>query len=160
MNTLTKLSVLLLASLSYGCAPSGGGGEQSESSPAPSNTVPEEQVANDAEITSTQDLVASEDFDFRSDRTITLRFEQFPSGYGKFVLYSQYDYFDTQLNLYYPDYTTRLASFIATPDQDYQIVIPSSQQFLVLEWLPMDGLSNESYQLLALNDQQRYAASF
>ncbi len=158
MTTLTKLSVLAFATLCIGCAPSGG--EQNEESTAPTNAVSEDQSTNSAEITSTQDLVASENFDFKSDRKITLSFEQFPSNYGKLVLYSQYDYFDTELNVYYPNYTTRLASFIATPGLDYEIVIPSSQQFLVLEWLPMDGESNESYQLLALNDQQNYIAGF
>ncbi|KZY66508.1 hypothetical protein A3742_12835 [Oleiphilus sp. HI0071] len=158
MTTLTKFTILAFATLCIGCAPSGG--EQSEENTTPTNTVSENQSTNSAEISSTKELVASESFDFKSDRMITLSFEQFPSSYGKFVIYSQYDFYDTQLDTYYPNYSTRLASFIATPNLDYDIIIPSTQQFLVLEWLPMDGKSNESYQLLALNEQQSYAANF
>lgn len=151
MHYPVKLATLLMVFLSYGCAPTGGGEEDSASSGS---------TSGDTVITATEDLVASSTFNFRSDRSIAISFEDFPSETGKFVVYSQFDHFDAQANTYYPDYSTRLASFVANPELVYELVIPSSQQFLVLEWLPMDGLSHEQYQLLALNSNDQYSASF
>lgn len=152
MPTYIKLSGIILAMFCYGCAPSGEGASDGAGAAVDTETVDS--------VSSTQNLVASESFDFRSDRTIELRFQSFPSGNGKFVLYSQFEYFDDISQTYYPDYSTRMASFIANPDLVYEITLPSSQQFIVMEWLPMDGLSNEEYQLLALNTGKTYQASF
>lgn len=153
MRTHVKLTGFIITLLCSGCGGGGGGGSTGPI------TTPTPPVATPV-VTSTADLVASKEFNFRSDRTLTLSFGAFPSAEGKFVLYGSYAHFDAETNTYYPDYSTRLGSYIATPDLDYDIVVPGSQTSIMIEWLPMDGLSNETYRLLTLNGDSAYRVEF
>ncbi len=154
-RNLAGLAIILLCS---GCGGGGGGnggsGDDNASQNGPSH--PSETPV----VTGTADLVASKDFDFRSDRTITLNFNSFPSSYGKFVVYGRHEYFDRETATYFPDYATRIASFIANPELDYQFNVPGTQRSLVIEWLPMDGLSNEAYHLVNLTSAGEYQVQF
>jgi len=111
-------------------------------------------------VTATSDISAAPDFDFRGDRLLDLSFNKFPSENGKFNIYSNYEYHDPDTNIYYPDYATRVASFIAIPEQVYQLQVNDMWTYLVFEWLPMDGLSNESYLYTALSSSDTISLDF
>lgn len=111
-------------------------------------------------VTATRNLVADESFRFTLDREVSLRFSGFPSNYGKVNIYFDYEYHDSQSGTYYPDHRTLLASYVASTQWDYTVMITPEHRYLVLEWLPMDGLSNESYQIVELNNQSSYYVGF
>lgn len=117
------------------------------------------EVINE-DVDNTSQLVADEDFDFRSDRDLTVSFPFFPSEVGKIVIYHAYEHHDTDTDTYYPDYSARVASYSAVPDYRYQIVSLRDWQHLVFEWLPMDGKSNEQYLLVTLSEDNEYILSF
>jgi hypothetical protein len=153
-----QLNCALIAMVCIACAPSGDEDGQTNIEAVQSGT--EQSDNEDNEINSTQQLVAQADFDFKSDRTLSLSFEKFPSTDGTFVIYSDFERYDSNQDTYYPDYMTRLAIFIADTELVYNVVVPSDQDFLILEWLPMDGKSHETYQYLALSEITEYVAEF
>jgi len=120
----------------------------------------EENETVELPITRTKDLVVSPDFDFRLDKTVTVTISQFPSDVGKVNIYNQYEYHDVELNRYYPDYATLIASYIASSETPYLVQIDKDLKQLVLEWLPMDGKSDEQYLKLDLSNEQHYVARF
>lgn len=146
--------MVTIVSTMTGCAPTAE--EESGSTPTdlaqPSSTT--------TQITSTSDLVASPDFDFRNDRDISINFSDFPSEVGKFVVYHAYEHYEPETKTYYPDHTSRLASYVANTDITYTIQSLKEWQYLIFEWLPMDGNSHEQYMLVALSDQNDYTLSF
>lgn len=154
-----KLSIYaLIGVLCAACAQSGDENESADSGLV--QNTPEQSASVDNEINSTSQLVAQADFDFKSDRSLSISFDTFPSSYGTFIIYGDFERYDSNLDIYYPNYMTRIAIFIADPDLIYNVVVPSDQTFLILEWLPMDGKSHETYQYLALSDSSEYSARF
>lgn len=149
-HIIHSLSIFAIVASISACSP--GGGESTEST--------SESTASPATVTSTSNLVASADFDFRGDRDIRLSFTDFPSPTGKFVIYHGYEFYDAKTKTYYPDHTTRIASYVANTDTTYTLQALKEWQYLVLEWLPMDGKSNEQYLLLALSNNDEYQITF
>lgn len=140
------------------------GGATNEPDKAPSNTQGEQNPVLPSEtaqpINSSKELLADKAFDFLVDRTVKLYFTEFPSQYGKVNFYKQYAYHDQERNVYYPKYETLVASHIASTDFSYSITINPTNEYLVLEWLPMDGLSHETYLLVNLNESSNYSVKF
>lgn len=128
------------------------------------NTNNDAVGAADAEATvvvdRSKDIVADIDFDFRIERHINLSVTHFPSEYGKINIYSGYAYFEQETGIYYPDYETRIASYIADENAQYRLSVTGENPYLVLEWLPMDGLSDEAYLLVSLDASDNYAVAF
>ena len=152
MNYLLATLSIILMTLMSACAPT------TESSGSSKNTNSSD-ITNST-VTATSDISAAPDFDFRGDRLLDLSFNKFPSESGKFNIYSHYEYHDPDTNIYYPDYATRVASFIAIPGQHYQLQVNDTWSYLVLEWLPMDGLSNESYLFTTLSNSDALSLNF
>jgi len=152
MTYLLATLSIILAILLNACAPS------TESAGSSQNT--DKNKNTNTAVTASSNIIAEQDFDFRGDRLVEISFDQFPSEKGKFNIYSKYEFYDLETNIYYPDYATRLASFIAIPDQVYQLQVNDTWAYLVLEWLPMDSLSNESYLFTALNSSDTYSLHF
>lgn len=140
------------------CAPSDDQAEPTNTGSA--QTAQEQSQDDDNEINLTSQLVANADFDFKNERMLSLSFEKFPSSDGTFVIYGDFERYDSNLDIYYPNYMTRIAIFIADPTLIYNVIVPLDQAFLILEWLPMDGKSHETYQYLALSESNEYSAQF
>lgn len=149
-----SLAMVAIVSAMTGCAPTA----EEEAGSAPIDAA--DPNSTSTQITNTSDLVASSDFDFRNDRDISINFSDFPSEVGKFVVYHAYEHYEPETKTYYPDHTSRIASYVANRDITYTIQSLKEWQYLVFEWLPMDGNSNEQYMLVALSDQNDYTLSF
>jgi len=67
------------------------------------------------------------------------------------------DFHDEEGDIYYPDHESLIANYIATKKEIYTIPIAENSKFLILEWLPMDGLSDESYLRINLNGDDNYS---
>lgn len=165
-NALTLALALFLT----GCGGGGGGGgsESGSTSKSPptstgntgtdSNTTPGSEPA--PVPASSKKIIAAQNFDFKLDRQIQLQIASFPSDSGKLNIYEDYAYHDTQLGTFYPDHTTRVASFVAMTNFHYPVSVTGENRYLILEWLPMDGLSNEAYVRVNLNSNTQYVVSF
>ena len=155
MNRIIKLlSIVVIVSSATACAPT----KDESVGNVPINEAPQSSGAN--QISNTSDLIANPDFDFRNDRDISLAFSSFPSELGKFVIYHAYEHFEPETKTYYPDHTSRVASYVANTNITYTFQSLKEWQYLVFEWLPMDGRSNEQYMLVALSDDNEYTLSF
>jgi len=154
MNTF-KLVVFLVASfLLAACGPS------TQNNEAPSEDSSNQGIPAEKVIEQTGALVAEQSFDFKTERDINFNFKAFPSLVGKYNVYTQYAHYDHNLDKYYPDYSTLVASYVATPHLNYPLQVNNNWDYLILEWLPMDGLSNETYMKVDLDSQTMYSLSF
>jgi len=126
--------------------------------PSEGEDIPAKESNN--QVTSTNEIVADTDFSFRIDESISISFQDLPSEIGKVNIYSQYEHYDAFLDLYYPNNSSLLASYIASTDIGFPVQVNSTWSYLILEWLPMDGKSDETYVFLPLTDTARYVISF
>jgi hypothetical protein len=160
MKTLFhSLAMVTIVTAMTGCAPTAEeeAGSTSSATAQPGSTT---QTTSASQVNSTSDLVADPDFDFRNDRDLRINFSDFPSEVGKFVVYHAYEHYEPETKTYYPDHTSRIASYVANTDITYTIQSLKEWQYLIFEWLPMDGNSHEQYMLVALSDQNDYTLSF
>ena len=111
-------------------------------------------------IKTTSNIIADPDFNFRVDKSIEISFLDFPSHIGKVNIYSHFEYYDETLNRYYPDNSTLIASYIASTEFIFPIQVNRNLQHLIIEWLPMDGKSDEAYLFLPLTESKRYFINF
>mgnify|MGYP000674478618 CR=1 FL=1 len=155
MNNLLVTLTTILMTLLTACAPST---DTTDTSKNTNSSINDNAV--NTSVKATADINAEPEFDFRGDRLIELSFDQFPSGKGKFNIYSNYEHHDPDTNIYYPDYATRVASFIAMPGQNYHLQVNDLWTYLVFEWLPMDGLSNEGYLHTVLSNSDTFSLDF
>ena len=149
MNLFSRMSIILFL---FSVASCGGGGGDVE--------VKNKEQSNVSDITRTVDITADKDFSFTVGDFVDFQIYRFPSGYGKLNIYKNFDFHDTEKNIYYPDYTSLIASYSASVDLIYSVPITIENSFLILEWLPMDGLSNETYLRINLTGSTNYLLGF
>lgn len=110
-------------------------------------------VASD--LTTSDDLVASAEFDFRVDRDITVTIQGEPDQQGAYSIYYDYSHYNEEYDRYYPDTTTKIVT-INGKATHIPVSINNNWQHLVVEWLPYSGKERELYQLVPISEDDSY----
>lgn len=132
------------------CSLSGCGGGDSDSavgSAAPS--------AVNSDLTTSDDLVASAEFDFRVDRDITVTIQGESNKPGAYSIYYDYSNYSEEYDRYYPDTTTKIVT-INGEATNIPVSINNNWQHLLIEWLPYSGKERELYQLVPISEDDNY----
>ena len=140
MKHLIKLAIIgFWVQLVSAC---GGGSEGSEPQPAaptPSPTTPPAPLQ-------TADIQAEASFDFRVDRTITVNLGEAPPGRGVINIYHTTAFYDPNLDKYYPDYSSLIASWRPSVDNPHQVSFNRNWGGLLFEWVPESAeLTEQTY---------------
>lgn len=98
----------------------------------------------------TENLVVDTDFDFRTDRNLTLRLDNTPAGKGVVNVYYGYDYHDAATGTYYPDPMTRVLNFNTASTDNVEFQANKNWQYLIVEYVPMDTVGTEQYKKIDL----------
>ena len=120
-----------------------GGGGDTQNAPIPSANSAPKADTNDS--LGSQKLVASESFNFRVDKDVTIILTSKPQTKGVIKLYHGTDFYDEQDGVYYPDGKTLLASWIPSQAMEIDISFNNNWEGLLIEWLPQSGLEKEQY---------------
>jgi hypothetical protein len=132
-DSIRRLTVLLGIFLLSACG--GGDGGSSPSAPVvpPSATPP--QPSPQAPL-STSDIQANANFNFRVDDTININLSKAPPGKGVINIYYAAEHYDENLDRYYPDYATLIASWRPTINESHRITFNKNWKGLLFEWIP------------------------
>ncbi len=144
-KTLIACSLALILT---GCG--GGGGDTSTGqTPAPTPTpTPTEPV-----VVNTGDLVAEDNFTFRTDIDLTLSLATIPPGSGVVNVYHDYDFHDVVNDIYYPNYLTRVISFHPETTTSVEFQVSKNWEHLVVEFVPTNASGVEMYKKLDLSNE-------
>lgn len=108
----------------------------------------------------TTEIVADETFDFKTDRTLSFEMVHTPSAYGKVVFYTGFDYHNEESDIYVPDYMAKVSDHLVSEGSVHQVMVPASQEFLIVEWLPMDNMSLDQAIRINLDKDGHYYIIF
>lgn len=101
---------------------------------------------SDSQVTvSSASIQASPSFNFSVDKAIEIQFSSLPATDGVLNLYSGSDFYDSELDIHYPDYQTLLASWRLSEQGQYQVMFNQNWQYLILEWVPESAVASEQY---------------
>jgi hypothetical protein len=148
-----------LSLIMTGCGGGGsdGAGGQSPAivnpTPAPAPTTPEP-------VYGTIDLVADNDFNFRTDSDLRLILNEKPQGNGVVNVYYDYDYHDVVDDIYYPNYRSRVLTFYPNVTTSVDIQVNKNWQHLIVEFVPTDAYGVEQYRKLDLTIDATLAFQF
>lgn len=176
-----SIFIIMLIGL-FGC---GGGGESvSSTSAAESNVQPTNSNANNqgssqgsessndeakesdsdneesSKSPTSHDLVAADDFNFRTDQAVTVNVSGLPVEQGKLVFYHGFGFYDETSDIHYPAYENRLTSSFAINGTEVTMQVDGNWQHLTIEWLPMNANFNEVYRAIELDGSNSYSLSF
>ena len=152
--------ILVLGIILVGCDRQAGPHQDSNETFDTVQPFDQEDEGVNFNVTATKDMVAELSFDFNPVKTVYLNFSRFPSEFGKINIYKRYEYHNEQSNTFYPDHRSMLASYIASTDTLFSLALTEQDQYLILEWLPMDGLSDEAYRRLDIESASQYTVGF
>ena len=108
-----------------------------------------------SELTTSDDLVASAEFDFRVDREITVTIQGKSDQPGAYSIYYDYSHYNEEYDRYYPDSTTKIVTINGAATH-IPVSINDNWKHLVVEWLPYSGKERELYQLVPINENDSY----
>lgn len=150
-KTLIACSLALILT---GCG--GGGGDTGGQTPTPTPTpTPTEPV-----VVNTIDVVAEDDFAFRTDMDLTLSLTAIPPGSGVVNVYYDYDFHDVVNDIHYPNYMTRVVSFYPETTTSVLFQVSKNWEHLVVEFVPTNATGTEMYKKLDLSNDTTLEFAF
>lgn len=162
INKTRMLCAFLL--LLGGCGGGDSTGEQSSGTVEPTPTTPPPTTPPTTTTPpaplGTIDLVADDNFDFRTDRDLTLVLSENPSARGVVNVYHDYDFYDGVNDIYYPNYQTRILSFYPATTTRVEIQVSKNWQHLIVEFVPTEAQALEMYEKLDLTADNNLAFKF
>ncbi len=142
-NVTLQFAGLLWLLLAMGC---GGGGDEGGGTTVPLDTsVPADTAPTETDTDLSANLVVSETFDFRIDRSLQVYLSDTPPGPGVVNIYYATGYYDEVTKTHYPDHTALVASWRPSVEQGVNVNVNRNWQGLLFEWVPETAEGREQY---------------
>jgi len=143
------LSLTAVGTLTFTLLGCGGGGDNTT---APETIAPETTKPDPTEVTTSADIKVDPGFDFRIDTDMILNITELPQSTGVINVYYDYEFYDEGINVYYPDYTTRILSFYPSATSIVDIQVNKNWKFLIVEFVPTEARGIQMFKKLTLPD--------